>query len=70
MPTLEPGEEALGEALKGTRRESVEIFTKAYFPAGKGRNDRSLSRKHVMESINSSLRRPQTDYVDLYQAHR
>ncbi|MFP3686394.1 aldo/keto reductase, partial [Bacillus sp. SIMBA_026] len=37
-------EEALGEALKGTRRESVEIFTKAYFPTGKGRNDRGLSR--------------------------
>jgi len=63
-------EEALGEALKGTHRESVEVFTKAYFPTGDGRNDRGLSRKHVMESIDASLRRLQTDYVDLYQAHR
>jgi len=63
-------EEALGVALQGTRRESVEIFTKAYFPTGDGRNDRGLSRKHIMESINSSLRRLRTDYVDLYQAHR
>jgi len=63
-------EETLGVALKGTRRESVEIFTKAYFPTGDGRNDRGLSRKHIMESINSSLRRLRTDYVDLYQAHR
>lgn len=63
-------ETALGEALKGVRRESVEIFTKVYFPTGEGRNDRGLSRKHVMESINGSLRRLNTDYVDLYQAHR
>lgn len=63
-------ETALGEALRGTRRESIEIFTKVYFPTGEGRNDRGLSRKHVMESINGSLRRLGTDYVDLYQAHR
>ncbi|AOT05603.1 aldo/keto reductase family protein [Arthrobacter sp. U41] len=63
-------EQTLGEALAGVRRESVEIFTKVYFPTGEGRNDRGLSRKHIMESINGSLKRLQTDYVDLYQAHR
>ena len=63
-------ETALGEALDGVRRESLEIFTKAYFPTGEGKNDRGLSRKHIMESINGSLRRLRTDYVDLYQAHR
>jgi aryl-alcohol dehydrogenase-like predicted oxidoreductase len=66
-------EEVLGGALKGVRRESVEIFTKVYWPVGpnpKGRNDTGLSRKHVMEGITGSLRRLRTDYVDLYQAHR
>lgn len=63
-------EEVLGRALKGVRRESLEIFTKVYWPTGEGRNDRGLSRKHITESINGSLRRLQTDYVDLYQAHR
>src|SRR4051794_38625828 len=64
-------ETVLGEALKDERRESVEIFTKVFGPTGpKGHNDLGLSRKHIMESINGSLRRLQTDYVDLYQAHR
>ena len=63
-------EEVLGRALRGVRRESVEIFTKVYWPTGPGQNDRGLSRKHVMESAHASLRRLQTDYVDLYQAHR
>ncbi|MDF2092207.1 aldo/keto reductase family protein [Knoellia sp. 3-2P3] len=64
-------ETVLGEALKGERRESLEIFTKVYWPTGpKGKNDTGLSRKHVMESIHGSLQRLQTDYVDLYQAHR
>ncbi|WP_309132330.1 aldo/keto reductase family protein [Brevibacterium sp.] len=64
-------EQVLGDALKGRRRESLEIFTKVYFPTGpKGHNDTGLSRKHIMESINGSLRRLGTDYVDLYQAHR
>ncbi|MEV4812925.1 aldo/keto reductase family protein [Micromonospora avicenniae] len=63
-------EEVLGRALKGERREGIELFTKVYWPTGPGRNDRGLSRKHIMESINGSLRRLQTDYVDLYQAHR
>nr|WP_055503236.1 aldo/keto reductase family protein [Nonomuraea pusilla] len=63
-------EEVLGRALKGVRRESLEIFTKVYWPTGPGQNDRGLSRKHITESIHGSLRRLQTDYVDLYQAHR
>ncbi|MEV6233068.1 aldo/keto reductase family protein [Saccharopolyspora shandongensis] len=63
-------EAVLGRALRGERREGLEIFTKVYFPTGPGRNDRGLSRKHIMESIDASLRRLQTDYVDLYQAHR
>jgi aryl-alcohol dehydrogenase-like predicted oxidoreductase len=64
-------ETVLGEALKGERRESLEIFTKVYWPTGPlGHNDTGLSRKHIMESIDGSLRRLQTGYVDLYQAHR
>ena len=64
-------ESVLGEALKGERRESLEIFTKVYWPTGpKGKNDTGLSRKHILESIDGSLTRLQTDYVDLYQAHR
>ena len=60
----------LGRALKHVRRESVEIFTKVYWPTGPNPNDRGLSRKHIMESIHSSLERLQTDHVDLLQAHR
>src|SRR5918996_4012521 len=64
-------ETVLGKALKGERREGLEIFTKVYWPTGPGKhNDHGLSRKHIMESINGSLSRLQTDYVDLYQAHR
>ena len=63
-------ESVMGRALKGVRRESVEICTKVFWPTGSGANDRGLSRKHIMESAHASLRRLQTDYVDLYQAHR
>ncbi|WP_127357635.1 aldo/keto reductase family protein [Actinacidiphila soli] len=63
-------EAVLGQALKGERREGIEIFTKVYWPTGPGKNDRGLSRKHIMESIDNSLRRLETSYVDLYQAHR
>ena len=63
-------EEVLGRALKGQRREGLEIFTKVYFPVGEGKNDRGLSRKHILASIDKSLARLQTDHVDLYQAHR
>src|SRR3954467_3753132 len=64
-------EEGLAAALRGQRRESLEIFTKVYWPTGpKGHNDVGLSRKHILESIHGSLRRLQTDYVPLYQAPR
>lgn len=64
-------EVVLGKALSGQRRESLEIFTKVYFPTGPmGPNDTGLSRKHILESIDGSLRRLGTDHVDLYQAHR
>lgn len=63
-------EAVLGRALAGERREGLEIATKVFWPTGKGRNNRGLSRKHIMESMNGSLRRLGTDYVDLYQAHR
>jgi len=64
-------ETVLGEALDGVRRESVEIMTKVYFPTGpQGPNDTGLSRKHIREAVDGSLRRLRTDYVDVYQAHR
>jgi aryl-alcohol dehydrogenase-like predicted oxidoreductase len=66
-------EEVLGHALRGHRRESLEVFTKVYWQVGpdpKGPNDTGLSRKHIMEGINGSLRRLGMEYVDLYQAHR
>src|SRR5687767_10640205 len=63
-------EEVLGRALKGQRRDGLEIFTKVYWPMGPGKNDRGLSTKHIKESIDNSLRRLQTDRVELYQAHR
>jgi aryl-alcohol dehydrogenase-like predicted oxidoreductase len=63
-------EAVLGRALAGQRREGLEILTKVYWPTGPGPNDRGLSRKHIMESAHGSLRRLQTDYIDVYQAHR
>ncbi|WP_329793921.1 aldo/keto reductase family protein [Lentzea sp. DG1S-22] len=64
-------ESVLGRALAGQRRASYELLTKVYWPTGPGGpNDRGLGRKHIMESIDGSLERLQTDYVDLYQAHR
>jgi aryl-alcohol dehydrogenase-like predicted oxidoreductase len=63
-------ESVLGRALAGQRRDGLEIFTKVFWPTGAGRNDRGLSRKHILTSIDASLSRLQTDYVDLYQAHR
>jgi aryl-alcohol dehydrogenase-like predicted oxidoreductase len=69
-PAYGAAEELLGEALHGVRRESLEILTKVCLPTGPGRNDKGLSRKHIMESCHASLRRLRTDYVDLYQAHR
>lgn len=63
-------ESVMGDALAGQRRESLVIATKVYWPTGKGPNGRGLSRKHIIESCHASLRRLQTDYLDLYQAHR
>ncbi|GAA3522010.1 aldo/keto reductase family protein [Nocardioides daeguensis] len=64
-------ETVLGRALAGERREGLEICTKVFWPTGPGKhNDHGLSRKHILESIDGSLRRLGTDYVDLYQAHR
>jgi aryl-alcohol dehydrogenase-like predicted oxidoreductase len=63
-------ESVLGRALEGVRRESYELFTKAYCPTGPGPNDRGLGRKHLLESCEASLRRLRADHLDLYQAHR
>ena len=63
-------ESVLGKALKGIKRESYELFTKVYWPTGPGMNDRGLSRKHIIESCNASLKRLNTDHIDLYQMHR
>ena len=64
-------ETVLGQALAGERREGLEIFTKVFFPTNaRAHNDKGLGRKHINESIDASLRRLQTDYVDLYQCHR
>ena len=63
-------ETVLGKALKGVKRESYELFTKVYWPTGTGKNDRGLSRKHIMESVHASLKRLNTDHIDLYQMHR
>jgi aryl-alcohol dehydrogenase-like predicted oxidoreductase len=63
-------ETLLGQALSGVTRESVEILTKVRMPTGSGPNERGLSRKHVLESCDASLRRLGTDHIDVYQAHR
>lgn len=63
-------ETVLGKAITGQRRESLEILTKCFYPTGDGPNDRGLGRKHIIESANASLRRLNTDYIDVYQAHR
>ncbi|HUI88263.1 MAG TPA: aldo/keto reductase [Anaerolineales bacterium] len=65
-------EEILGKALKdfAASRDEVVIATKVYFPMGEGPNDRGLSRKHILSSIDASLKRLGTDHVDLYQIHR
>jgi voltage-dependent potassium channel beta subunit len=64
------GEEALGAALKGIPRPYVVIATKCFFPMSDRPNDRGLSRKHIRESTEASLKRLGTDYIDLMQCHR
>lgn len=63
-------ETVLGQALKGVPRESIELCTKVCHPTGPGHNNRGLSRKHIMEACSASLQRLQTDYIDVYYAHR
>jgi aryl-alcohol dehydrogenase-like predicted oxidoreductase len=63
-------EEIVGRAIAGFARESIVLATKVYFPMGNGPNDRGLSRKHIREQSDASLRRLGVDYVDLYQCHR
>ena len=63
-------ESILGEALAGVRRESYVLCTKVYRPTGDGPNDRGLSRKHIIEGCDASLKRLRTDHIDVYQAHR
>ncbi|MEO6593660.1 MAG: aldo/keto reductase family protein [Planctomycetota bacterium] len=63
-------EQALGAAIAGLPRHRLVLATKCYFPMSDDPNDQGLSRKHIHESIAASLRRLQTDYVDLYQCHR
>jgi 1-deoxyxylulose-5-phosphate synthase len=71
MYSLGKSEEVLGRALKDfTSRDKVVIATKVYYAMSDDPNDRGLSRKHLMASIDASLRRLGTDYVDLYQIHR
>ena len=71
MYSLGKSEEVLGRAVKDfASRERVVIATKVYYPMSDDPNDRGLSRKHLMSSIDGSLKRLGTDYVDLYQIHR
>jgi voltage-dependent potassium channel beta subunit len=64
------GEKAMGAALKPYRRSSYVLSTKVFFPMDSGPNDRGLSRKHIMEQCEASLKRLGTDYIDIYFCHR
>jgi aryl-alcohol dehydrogenase-like predicted oxidoreductase len=68
--SLGEAERVLGKALHGVRRDSIEVFSKVYWPTGPNPNNRGLSRKHIIESCESSLARLGTDHLDLLQAHR
>jgi aryl-alcohol dehydrogenase (NADP+) len=71
MYSVGMSETVVGRAIREfTRRDDVVIATKVFFPMGPGINDKGLSRKHIMQAIDASLRRLNTDYVDLYQIHR
>ncbi|MEO1699065.1 MAG: aldo/keto reductase family protein [Planctomycetota bacterium] len=63
-------EEAVGRAIRGMRRSDLVLSSKAFWPMGDGPNDRGLSRKHLFESVDASLKRLGTDYLDLYFCHR
>ena len=71
MYSVGVSETILGHALREyTRRDDAVIATKMFYPMGPGLNDRGLSRKHIMQAIDASLRRLSTEYIDLYQIHR
>jgi len=69
MYSVGRSEEITGECLK-PYRDNVILATKVYFPMGQGQNESGLSRRHIMQQIRASLKRLQTDHVDLYQIHR
>jgi aryl-alcohol dehydrogenase-like predicted oxidoreductase len=62
-------EEIVGEALQGVNRDQVVVGTKVFFRMGEGPNDKGLSRKHIMSACEASLRRLNTDYIDIYTVH-
>lgn len=70
MYSIGESEVVLGEALKDVPRESVVVATKVFFPMDQGVNSKGLSRKHIFDAIEASLKRLQMSYVDLYQIHR
>jgi len=72
MYSIGVSEQILGRALKdfGPSRDRLVIATKVFFPMGSDPNQKGLSRKHILHAIDDSLRRLNTDYVDLYQIHR
>ncbi len=71
MYSVGVSEEVTGRALRDfARREEIVLATKVYNPMGAGPNQRGLSRKHIMDAVEDSLRRLDTDYIDLYQIHR
>ena len=63
-------ERVVGQAIKSFTRDSYVLATKVFWPMGEGPNDRGLSRKHIIEQANASLKRLDVDYVDLYYCHR
>jgi len=63
-------ENVVGQAIKSFKREDIVLATKVFWPMGDGPNDRGLSRKHIIEQANASLKRLDVDYVDIYYAHR
>ncbi len=67
---LGQAEVVMGKSLKSIKRDNIVLATKVFFPMGDGPNDKGLSRKHVFEQCNQSLKRLNVDYIDLYQCHR
>ena len=63
-------EKIVGKAIKAFQRDSYVLATKVFFPMGEGPNDRGLSRKHIIEQADASLKRLNVDYIDIYYAHR